>query len=328
MKKAICMKIGLSVMAILILPFVGLSEAQQTAKVHRVGILASSQTSPESPSILALREQLRELGYIEGENITIEFRSAEGIVDRVPDLAAELVRLKVDVIVTSNTTVVRTIRQITDTTPIVMVGSSDRPDIVATPAKPGGNVTGSSVNREISGKQLELLKETFPRLTHVAVLLSAPASPKRSRFQEAERAARALGLEVRPLEVRSAEDLENAFQPPHIGPANGLLVIGSPLFNTHRKQVIALAEKNRLPAIYPDRTWTKNGGLMSYGPDYTAMWRRAAFHVDKILKGAKPADLPVEQPMKFEMVINLKAAKKIALVIPPEVLMWADEVIK
>jgi putative ABC transport system substrate-binding protein len=274
---------------------------------------------------------MRELGYVEGKNIVIEWRSAEGKLDRVPALAAELVRLKVDIIVTAGPSATRSAKKATVTIPIVMGFDNDPvgSGFVASLARPGGNITGlSTLSPEISGKQLDLLKEIVSRLSRVAVLETSTEPGNAQALREVELAAGALRVKLHYLDVADPKDIETAFRAASKGRAEAVLVLGSPVFNAHRTRLVELAVKNRLPAIYPQTEYTEAGGLMYYGPNTPDLFRRAATYVDKILKGRKPADLPVEQPMKFEFIINVKAAKQIGLTIPPNVLVRADKVIK
>ncbi|TAK06345.1 ABC transporter substrate-binding protein [bacterium] len=314
----------------LILVSIPLAEAQQPGKVPRIGFLRAA-AAPES-YIEALRQGLKELGYIEGKNIALEYRWGGGKTDQLPELAAELVRLKVDIFVTDGTPSALAARKASSTIPIVMASSGDPVGtrLIASLARPGGNITGlTSINAELGGKALELLKEIVPRLTHVAIL-GAEDSPVHKLFlKNTEAPARALGLKLIPLLFRGPDDYESAFRTATIERANAILVRGVPFTSSaHRKRLVDLAAKSRLPAIYETRDLTDIGGLISYGADRVDMYRRAATYVDKILKGTKPADLPVEQPMKFELVINLKAAKQIGLTIPPNVLARADRVIR
>ena len=268
---------------------------------------------------------------MEGKNIVIEWRSAEGKLDRVPALAAELVRLKVDVIVTAGPQSTRAAKEATTTIPIVMALDNDPVGngFVASLARPGGNITGlSTLSPEISGKQLELLKEIVPRLSRVAVLGNSTHPGNAQALKETELAAGALAVQLQYLDVRDPKDIETAFRAASKGRADAVLVLENAVLTSHRKQLVDLAVKSRLPAIYPQTEYMEAGGLMYYGANTPDLFRRAATYVDKILKGAKPADLPVEQPRKFEFVINLKAAKQIGLTIPPNVLARADRVIK
>ena len=280
----------------------------------------------------AFRQGLRELGYVEGKTIVIEWRSAEGQLDRLPSLAAELVRLKVDVIVTGGPSATRPVKAATVTIPIVITNDSDpvANGFVASLARPGGNITGlSTLSPEIYGKQLELLKEIVPRLSRVAVLGDSAEPGHAQALRETERAARTLRVQLQYLDVRGPNDIETAFQAARTGRADAVLTLPSAVLFSHRKQVVDLAARSRLPAMYFSAPgFPADGGLISYGASLTDMDRRAATFVDKILKGAKPADLPIEQPTKFEFIINLKAAKQIGLTIPPSVLARADEVIQ
>jgi ABC-type uncharacterized transport system substrate-binding protein len=306
------------------------AEGQQPAKISRIGWLAAGSPSGVAPLTDAFRQGLRQLGYVEGKNIVIEFRYAEGKFDRLPDLAAEIVHLKVDVIVVASTPAIQAVKQATATIPIVMVGPGDPvgPGLIASLARPGGNLTGLSfLSTELTGKRLELLKETFPKISRVAVLQTT-ASAQEQAVKESEVAAKALRIQVQPVQVQSPDDFENAFLTITKGRAGALLILRSPLVRTHATRIMDFAEKRRLPTMYDDRLFVEAGGLMSYGTNTLDFYSRAAIYVDKILKGAKPADLPVEQPMKFEFVINLKTAKQIGLTIPPNVLARADKVIR
>jgi putative ABC transport system substrate-binding protein len=270
------------------------------------------------------------LGYVEGKNIAIEYRYTEGELDRLPDLAAELVRLNVDVIVTAAISSVRAAKKATATIPIVFASVGDAVDsgLVSSLARPGGNATGLTfLAPELDGKRLELLKEAFPKVTRVAFLWRVPAA-RGDPLKETEAVAKTLRLRLQSVAVKGPDDFESAFKAAKSGGAEALIVISNPLSNTYRARIVDLAAKNRLPAIYPSTDFVENGGLMSYAPDFLYNWRRAAIYVDKILKGAKPADLPVEQPKKFEFVINLKAAKEIGVTIPPNILARADKVLK
>ncbi len=326
-KKVFCLALGALLLA---LSFQ--AEAQQPAKIPRIGYLAGASPSSISDRIEAFGQGLRELGYVEGKNIVIELRSAEGKADRLPSLAAELVRLKVDIIVTAGPQSTRAAKEATSTIPIVMgfdidpVGNG----FVASLARPGGNITGlSTLAPEISGKQLELLKEIVPKLSRVAVFGTSTRPGNAQTLREVERAAGAFGVKLQYLDVLDPKDVETAFRAASKGRADAVLWQVAGAFSAaQRPQVTDLAVKNRLPAIYWRPDFVEDGGLMTYGVSITDMWRRAATYVDKILKGRTPADLPVEQPMKFELVINLKAAKQIGLTIPQSVLYRADKVIK
>jgi putative ABC transport system substrate-binding protein len=303
------------------------AEAQQPGKIPWIGYLAGTGSGP-SPAFI---QGLRDLGYVEGKNIGIIYRVTEGRTERYADLAAELVRLKVDVIVADTTGVALALKKATSTIPIVMTTSTDPvgAGLVASVARPGGNVTGlTNLSEELGGKQLELLKEIVARLNRVAIL--RPTGLANDIFVKAtEPTARALGVKIISLVFRGPEDFEDAFRSATKERANGLIDrLGPTVSSAERKRVVELTVKNRLPTISAFTSWADNGGLLTYGPDRNVMYRRAATYVDKILKGAKPSDLPVEQPMKFELVINLKAAKQIGLTIPPNVLARADRVIK
>jgi ABC-type uncharacterized transport system substrate-binding protein len=308
------------------------AQAQQSKKVPRIGFLLAPARSAISESVDAFQQGLRELGYVEGKTLVVEYRSAEGIFDRLPDLAAELVRLDVNVIVAAGgSVVIVAVKNATSTIPIVMTGTIDpvASGLVASLSRPAGNITGLTVGGpELYGKRLELLKETVPKASRVAVLWGRTAPAEPLYLKEINASSQALGLKIQSLEVRSAKDLEGAFQAAANGRARALIAGPDPLLTANRKQIVALAAKNRLPAIYPWKEYVEDGGLMSYAPKLSDLYRRAATYVDKILKGAKPADLPVEQPTKFEFMINLKAAKQIGLTIPPNVLARADKVIK
>jgi putative tryptophan/tyrosine transport system substrate-binding protein len=310
--------------------YVRLADAQQTKKSPRIGYLTAGTPAAQLPSSKALREGLRELGYIEGQNIAIEFRYAEEKPERLPALAAELVRLKVDVIITGGPTATRTAKETTNTVPIVMSQDNDPVGngFVATLARPGGNITGlATLSPELSGKRLELLKEIVPKLNRVAVLGTSTNPGNAQGLKETELAAKAFRVQLQYLDARDPKDIEIAFREARER-ADAVLVLGGPVVLPQRTKVAELAVKNRLPVIYNRPEFVEAGGLVSYSASYTDMSRRAATYVDKILKGAKPADLPVEQPTKFEFVINLKAAKQIGLTIPPNVLARADKVIK
>ena len=305
------------------------AEAQQPKKIPRLGFL--SPTSDDS-RVEAFRQGLRELGYVEGQNIAIEYRWADGKFDRLPDLALELVRLKVDVVVAVVTQASLAAKMATGTIPVVMIGVSDPvgSGLVVSLARPGANITGtSSMTAEIIGKQLELIKETLPKISRVAALWN-PANPIFQAIQrrETEVAARALGMQLQFVEARAPDEIDRAFARVAKERMRALLVLNDPVFTAQRKQIADLSAKHRFPTVSGTREYTEVGGLMAYGPSFPDMYRRAAYYVDRILKGTKPADLPVEQPMKFELIINLKTAKQIGLTIPPNVLARADKVIR
>ena len=307
------------------------AQAQQPTKLPRIGYLTGNPFSNSPARTEALRQGLRELGYEEGKNILVEWRSAEGKLDRLPALASELVNLKVDVIVTQGPIATRNAKNATTSIPIVM-GFDDDPvgnGYVASLARPGGNITGLSAQRpELSGKQLEILKEIVPKLARVAVFGNNEEPGNRQNVKEVELAAKALGIKVQYLSVVSPKDIEIAFRAATEERADALLLLGNLILNNQRKQAVELAVKHRLPATYFHPEFIAAGGLMYYGTNYNDLFRRAATYVDKILKGAKPANLPVEQPTKFEFIVNLKAAKQIGLTIPPNVLARADRVIR
>lgn len=307
------------------------AQAQQPGKVYRIGWLRFLPTPPADPTHVGFGQGLRELGYVEGKNIVIEWRYAEGKLDRQSELAAELVRLKVDVIVSAGPPPTRAAREATATIPIVMAMDTDPVGngFVASLARPGGNITGlSTLLPEIGGKRLELLKEIIPKLSRVAVLGTSTSPTYAPAMREIELAAKPLKVQVQYLDVLDSKDIETAFRAANKGRAQAFLALGSPILDSTRARLADLAVENRIPAIYPQIEYTEVGGLMYYGTNTPELFRRAATYVDKILKGAKPTDLPVEQPAKFELVINLKTAKEIGLTIPETVLFRADKVIK
>ena len=306
-------------------------EAQQPKKVPRIGYLAGASASADTVRYEAFRQGLRELGYVEGKNIVIENRNTEGKFDRISELAAELVRLQVDVIVTTGSNTTGAAKKATTTIPIVMAQDSDpvANGYVASLARPGGNITGlSALAPELNGKRLELLKEIVPKLSRVAIIGSSIV-PGHARFlKETEPAAGALRLQLQFLDVLDPKDIETAFRAASKGRVDGLVVLSGPVLSSHRARVLDLVIESRLPAIHNFPEWVEAGGLVTYGVNLPDLYRRAATYVDKILKGAKPGELPVEQPTKFELIINLKTAKQIGLTIPPTVLYRADRVIK
>jgi putative ABC transport system substrate-binding protein len=311
-----------------------LAEAQQPKKVPRLGYLSQLEPARESARAEGVRLALRERGHIEGQNIATEYRYAEGKIDRYPELAAELVRLKVDIILAAGGSVlVRAAKNATKTIPIVMVGGGADPveaGLVDSLARPGGNVTGLTLlSRELGGKRLELLKEAVPKVARVAILYDSGITSSVLEMKEVlPVAARALRLTLQPWEVRAADGFEKVFAALNKQRPDGLYVSGSALMNNNQKRIASFALKSRLPSVYISREAVEAGGLMSYGADQAESYRRVAYYVDRILKGAKPADLPVERPMKFELVINLKTAKQIGLTIPQWTLMKADKVIQ
>jgi len=303
------------------------AEAQPQKKVHRIGFLAANRTQRTE----AFRKGLRELGYVEDKNIIVEYRFAEGALNRLPTLADELVRLHVEVIVTAGAAATRPAKGATVTIPIVMANDNDPvgSGFVASLARPGGNITGlSNLSPEISGKQLELLTEILPRLSRLAILGELKNSGNTQALKGMEDAAKVFRVQLESFDVRSTADIASGFQAANTARADAILVLGGPLTTAQRAAITELAVKNRLPAIYPQSDYIDAGGLMFYGVSVNDLFRRAAIYVDKILNGAKPADLPVEQPTKFELVINLKTAKQIGLTIPPNVLARADRVIR
>jgi putative ABC transport system substrate-binding protein len=307
------------------------ASAQQPAKVPRIGVLWLYSPTIASPFAEAFRQGLRGLGYVEGQNIALEERWAEGRFDRLPSLAAELVRLNVDIIMTTSTPGAQAGQQATKSIPIVLTLVSDPVEsgLVGSLARPGGNVTGLSLmHPDLTGKRLELLKEVIPKLSRVAVLSNSANPIIPPLLRETEAAARALGIQLQVVEVRGPTEFDGAFSAMTRDRAGALVVLPDGIFQNERRRIAALAVKSRLPAMYAWKEAVEDGGLMSYGASVPDIFRRAATYVDKILKGAKPAELPVEQPIKFEFVINLKAAKQIGLTIPPNVLARADKVIK
>ena len=307
------------------------AEAQAPAKVSRIGFLSVGSPTDNLFTLEAFQQGLRELGYVEGQNIAIEYRFAEGRPERLPVLAADLVRLKVAVIVTGSPPAPEAAKRATSTIPIVfaVIGDPVAQGLVASLAWPGGNITGlANLAQEVVGKQLELLKEVAPKVSRVAVLQNPSNHAHLFVLRQAEGAARALGVQLHILQARTPPEIEAAFAAMSRQRAGGVVVLRDTLFLTQRTQIAALAAKSRLPAVYGLREEAEAGGLMAYGANVLLMYRRAATYVDKILKGVKPADLPVEQPTKFELVINLKTAKALGLTIPQSLLQRADEVIQ
>jgi putative ABC transport system substrate-binding protein len=308
------------------------AEAQQTAKIARIGWLGDRPAA--GPRLEAFFQGLRDLDYVEGRNLAIEYRYAEGKPERYPALAAELVALKVDVIVSANTLGTLAAKQATKTIPIVFIGAADpvQSGLVTSLARPGGNATGlSALSPELVGKCLELLTQAVPGVSRVAVLWQPGAQGERTdkdMLKGADVAARALGMRLQFVEARGPTEFDRAFSDMTRARADALTVLGSAMFNNERRRLVDLAAKNRLPAVYSGRASVDAGGLMSYGPNIADLWRRAATYVDKVLKGAKPGDLPIEQPTKFELVVNLKTAKTLGLTIPQSLLVRADQVIE
>jgi ABC-type uncharacterized transport system substrate-binding protein len=307
-------------------------DAQQSNKVPRIGILAAATPATVAHLVEAFKQGLREHGYVEGQNVLLELRFAEGKPEEFSVLAAELVRLKVDVILALTNPMIEAAKQATQTIPIVTPNGNDPvgSGFATSLARPGGNITGlTTYSPELNGKRLEILKETVAKLSRVGLLLSPNFPGGALDLKETETAARSLGLRVQPLEVRDASDIERAFKTMTKDRTDALTLFpGHPIFFVNRRKIVELAAKNRLPAMYALSEFVDAGGLMSYGPDRLVTYRRAATYVDKILKGTKAADLPIEQPTKFEFIVNLKAAKQIGLTIPPNVLARADRVIR
>ena len=306
------------------------AQAQQRAKVPKIGFLGA-RPAASSIGLELFRQELRKLGYIEDKNIAFEYRSTDNKLDQLPTLADELVRLKVDVLVTPGTAEALTLKNATRTIPIVFFGGGDpvAAGLVDSLARPGGNITGfTSMGAVLAGKRLELLKETVPKLSRVALLWDPQDPSATQQWKESQLPARELGLQLDSMEVSSADKYESAFKEATKTRSAGLAVTSGALVLSNQKRITELATKNRLPAIYPRKDFVTSGGLLSYGDDRTEPYMRAAVFVDKILKGTKPADLPVEQPKKFELIISLKAAKQIGLTIPPNVLARADQVIR
>ena len=310
-----------------LLVYAAVANAQQSKKVPRIGFLSAALVEPFREGF---RQGLRELGYAEGQNVAIEWRHSQGRAEGLPALATELTRLKVDVIVTGGSQALLAAKDASNTIPIVIcIQDSVREGFVANLARPGGNITGlTAISMDLAGKRLELLKETVPGLTRAGVLWDAADQGAAANFKETEALARALGVQVQSVEVRRPEDFESVFKAPTGERVQGLIVLPGPLIARHRTRILELAAKSRLPTMFTDGRHVESGGLMSYAPHYPEMFRRAATYVDKILKGAKPADLPVEQPTKFELVINLKTAKALGVKIPAHLLMEADKVIE
>jgi putative ABC transport system substrate-binding protein len=322
--------VGGSSLLVLSILTASLAAALPSVNVPRIGVLSSGSPAIDQSHIDAFRRGLHDLGYLEGQNIVLEYRWAEGNLDRLPVLAAQLVRLSVALIVTGGTVGVQAAKQATPTIPIIAGGAGDLvgSGLVASLPRPGGNITGlTDISPELTGKQLELLKEAVPGVSRVAFLYHASSNAAR-HVQEAQAAAHKLAIQLQPVEVREAQALPSAFAAMTGQGAEALVTVLSFFTLYHRRQLVELAAQSRLPAMYQGREFMEVGGLLSYGTDRIDQWRRAATYADKILKGAKPADLPVEQPTKFELVINLKTAKALGLTIPPALLFQADEVIQ
>ena len=314
-------------LSIALLALFSLAGAQQTKQIPRIGVLSGADPGRKA----AFQQGLREAGYIEGKNIVVEWRDPRGQPERQRAVVAELLRLNVDLIVSNGSQATRAAKEATNTIPIVMAQDPDpvANRFVATLARPGGNITGlSNLNRELNGKRLELLKEVFTRLSRVAVFGTSVFPSNAEYLKETERVAKSLRVQVYYLDILSPTDVKTAFQAANKARVDAGLGLGGPVFNSQRVQIVELAAKSRLPMMYPNREAVEAGGLMSYSANINELFRRAAVYVDKILKGAKPADLPVEQPTKFELLINLKTAKQIGLTIPPNVVARADRVIK
>jgi ABC-type uncharacterized transport system substrate-binding protein len=306
------------------------AEAQQAGKVWRVGYLGNSNPTANAPTRDAFRQGLRELGWVEGQNVSIEYRWADGHLDRFPALAAELLETRVDLILVAGRAAVRGARQATRTVPIVSAITGDPVTVgfAASLARPGGNVTGLAVQfGDLAGKQLQILTEAVPKVVRIVILHHA-LPPNRLILEAAEKAARALGLKGRVLDIRDVSELAGAFRTAQREQADAMYVLPSPTFRRHRAHLAELAVKHRLPGIYEDDGYVEAGGLISYGPDFSDLYRRSASYVDRIFKGARPGDLPFEQPTKFELVINLKTAKALGLTISPSLLQRADQVIE
>jgi putative ABC transport system substrate-binding protein len=309
----------------------GAGEAQPAANVPRIGWLGGPTRESAEVFVREFRRGLKDLGWVEGQNIVIEWRFAGGRAERLPDLAAELVRLRVDLIVVPSTPTALAAKNATKTIPLVTVAGGDPVELglVASLARPGGNITGLSSNLgpEIAGKQLEVLKETVPKVSRMAVLWNPTTPGNALALREAEITARALAVELQLLEARSASDFDGAYAAMTARRAGALLILGDVMFTTHRRRLAALAVKGRLPAIYGGREFVDEGGLLCYGAKLSDNFHRAAVYVDKILKGAKPGDLPIERPTTFQLVVNLKTARALGLTIPPSLLQRADQVI-
>ena len=306
-------------------------EAQQPKSAPLVGVLIAGSPSSMATRVNAFQQRLRELGYTEGQNIVIEYHYASGNYNRLTAIATDLVRSKADVIVTWTTPVTQLVKDATRTIPVVMAGGGNPVEagLVTSLARPGGNITGlATIQNELTGKRLELLKEAFPKISRVAIVLNPEGQVPSQAHEQLESIAQSLKVSIEYFKIRNPNEIDKAFAAIAKSRVDALLLESDPVFNINRPNVIKLAAKNRLPAMYPERRWVEDGGMMAYGTDLIEVARRAAVFVDKILKGAKPAELPVEQPTKFELAINLKTAKQIGVTIPQSVLFRADRVIK
>jgi len=322
---------GIFAIIITLVGLAGVIEAQQPTKISRIGVLVGISPSASAERSETFRQGLRERGYTEGQNIVIELRYADGKLDRLPALAAELVHLKVDVIVTAGGQATRAAKEVTSTIPIVMTNDPDpvASGVVASLARPGGNITGlSTLAPELAGKRLELLRQVVPNLSRVVIVGTSTQPGNAQTLKELELTTKAFNVQIQFLDVLHSKDIETAFREAVKKRADGIVTLPGPILTSQRVQLAELATKHRLPAIYNDIQFVEAGGLIFYGVSFLDLDRRAAHYVDRILKGAKPADLPVEQPTKFEFVINLKAAKQIGLTIPPNVLARADKIIR
>jgi putative ABC transport system substrate-binding protein len=308
-----------------------LADAQQPPKKPLIGVLVAGSPSSMESRINAFQKRLRELGYKEGQNIVVEYHYAEGNYNRLTAITTDLVRSNANVIVTWAIPVTQVVKNATNTIPIVMAGGGNPVEtgLVESLAKPGGNITGlATIQNELTGKRLELLKEAVPKISRVAMVFNPEGQVPTQGYEPLKGTAQSLKISLEPLEIRNPNEIDKAFAAIPKNRVDALLLESDPVFNINRQKVIALAAKNRLPAMYPERRWAEDGGMMAYGTDLIEVANRAAIFVDKILKGAKPADLPVEQPTKFELAINLKTAKEIGVTIPQSVLFRADKVIK
>jgi putative ABC transport system substrate-binding protein len=322
--------VGIRVLVIILLAWFSLADAQPAGKIARVGVIVPGTVAVYSARVAAFQQGLRELGYVEGQHIIVEYRFADGKFDRVAEFAAEMVQLKVDVIVTGDTPAIQAVKKVTSTIPIVMGNVADAvaAGFAASLARPGGNITGfTTLAPELDGKRLEIIKEILPKGARVAFFWDPSVGAMKTRFNEVQTAARVLKIDLQSLEVRNATELESAFQAARQRRPRALMLPNT-IVIAYGKQIVDFAAKNRLPLVYDTREFVEDGGIMSYGPTFPDMWRRAAGYVDKILKGANVSELPVQQPMKFDLVINLKTANKLRLTVPQWTLMKADLVIR